>query len=65
MPWDELTPRQFPAFEKELDGISRKNLEDHYKLYQGYIKKSNALRARTASHSTCSRRARAMARSWS
>jgi superoxide dismutase, Fe-Mn family len=46
MPWDELKPRQFPAFEKELDGISRKNLEDHYKLYEGYIKKTNALRAR-------------------
>jgi Fe-Mn family superoxide dismutase len=46
MPWDELKPRQFPAFEKELRGISRKNLEDHYKLYEGYIKKSNALRAR-------------------
>src|SRR3712207_7194650 len=46
MPWDELKPRQFPAFEKELDGISRKNIEDHYKLYEGYIKKANALRAR-------------------
>ena len=46
MPWDELKPRQFPAFDKELRGISRKNLEDHYKLYEGYIKKSNALRKR-------------------
>ena len=46
MPWDELTPRQFPAFEKELRGISKKNLDDHYKLYQGYIKKTNALRKR-------------------
>src|SRR5918997_616363 len=33
MPWDELKPRQFPAFEKELDGISRKNIEDHYQIY--------------------------------
>ncbi len=46
MPWDELKPRQFPALDKELDGISRKNIEDHYKLYEGYIKKANSLRAR-------------------
>ena len=44
MPWDELKPRQFPAFEKELDGISRKNIEDHYKLYEGYINKTNECR---------------------
>jgi hypothetical protein len=36
MPWDELKPRQFPAFEKELDGISKQTMEDHYKLYEGY-----------------------------
>ena len=44
MPWDELKPRQFKAFETELDGISRKNLEDHYKLYEGYVKKTNECR---------------------
>ena len=44
MPWDEIQPRQFPAFEKELDGISRKTMEDHRKLYEGYIKKTNSLR---------------------
>lgn len=44
MPWDELTPRKFPAFDKELDGISRKTMEDHYKLYEGYAKKSNECR---------------------
>jgi superoxide dismutase, Fe-Mn family len=44
MPWDELKPRQFPAFEKELDGISKQTMEDHYKLYEGYIKKTNECR---------------------
>ena len=44
MPWDELEPRQFPAFEKELDGISKKTMDDHYKLYEGYAKKSNECR---------------------
>ena len=28
----------------DLDGISRQTMEDHYKLYQGYVKKTNALR---------------------
>jgi len=44
MPWDELVPRDFPAFDKELDGISRQTMEDHYKLYEGYAKKSNECR---------------------
>src|SRR4051794_39757828 len=44
LPWDEITPRQFDAFEKELDGISKKTMEDHYKLYEGYCKKTNECR---------------------
>jgi superoxide dismutase, Fe-Mn family len=44
MPWDEITPRQFPAFDKELDGISKQTMEDHYKLYEGYCKKTNECR---------------------
>ncbi|MBA3431139.1 MAG: superoxide dismutase [Actinobacteria bacterium] len=44
MPWDELAPRQFPAFEKELKGISKKTMEDHQKLYAGYAKKANECR---------------------
>jgi superoxide dismutase, Fe-Mn family len=44
MPWDEITPRKFVAFEKELDGISRQTMEDHYKLYEGYCKKTNECR---------------------
>src|SRR3954454_2119072 len=44
MPWDDIQPRQFPAFDKELDGISRQTMQDHYKLYEGYIKKVNECR---------------------
>ena len=44
MPWDELKPRKFPAFETDLDGISRQTMEDHYKLYEGYVKKANECR---------------------
>ena len=45
MPWDELKPREFAAFQKDLDGISRQTMEDHYKLYQGYAKKANECRS--------------------
>ena len=44
MPWDQIVARQFPAFDKELDGISRQTMEDHYKLYEGYVKKTNECR---------------------
>ncbi|MEA2271721.1 MAG: superoxide dismutase, Fe-Mn family [Solirubrobacteraceae bacterium] len=44
MPWDEIKANKFPAFEKELDGISKKTMEDHYKLYEGYVKKTNECR---------------------
>jgi Fe-Mn family superoxide dismutase len=44
MPWPELEPRQFPAFDKELDGISKKTMDEHYKLYQTYISKTNECR---------------------
>jgi len=44
MPWDEIKARKFPAFEKELDGISRQTMEDHYKLYEGYVRKTNECR---------------------
>ncbi len=44
MPWTELKPRKFPAFEKQLDGISEQTMEDHYKLYEGYVKKANECR---------------------
>jgi Fe-Mn family superoxide dismutase len=45
MPWDELKARKWPAFEKDLDGISRETMEDHFKLYEGYAKKANECRS--------------------
>lgn len=44
MPWDEIVARQFPAFDKELDGISKQTMDNHYKLYEGYVKKTNECR---------------------
>jgi Fe-Mn family superoxide dismutase len=44
MPWNEIKPRKFAAFDKDLDGISKQTMEDHYKLYEGYIKKTNECR---------------------
>jgi Fe-Mn family superoxide dismutase len=44
MPWDEIKPRRFDAFDKNLDGISRETMEDHYKLYEGYVQKTNECR---------------------
>jgi superoxide dismutase, Fe-Mn family len=44
MPWDELKAQRYPAFDKDLDGISRQTMEDHFKLFEGYAKKSNECR---------------------
>ncbi len=38
-----FTEKTFPAMEKELQGISKETMENHYKLYQGYVKKSNEI----------------------
>jgi hypothetical protein len=27
MPWDEIKAREFPAFDRELDGISRQTID--------------------------------------
>ena len=44
MPWDELKAQRYPVFDKDLDGISRQTMEDHFKLFEGYAKKSNECR---------------------
>jgi Fe-Mn family superoxide dismutase len=44
MPWDEITPRKFKAFETELDGISPQTMDDHYRLYEGYVNETNECR---------------------
>ena len=41
--------KKFRAFEIELSGISKKTMEEHYKLYQGYVTKSNEILDRLAS----------------
>src|SRR5262249_58199420 len=35
--------KKFRAFELELAGISKKAMEEHYKLYQGYVAKANEI----------------------
>jgi hypothetical protein len=40
MPWDEIKPRKFPAFDKDLDGVSKQTMDDHYKLYEGNVQKT-------------------------
>jgi superoxide dismutase, Fe-Mn family len=44
MPWTELKARRWPAFDKELEGISKQTMADHFKLYEGYAKKANECR---------------------
>jgi hypothetical protein len=33
---DRIDRPEFAAFDRDLDGISRQTMEDHYKLYEGY-----------------------------
>jgi len=42
----QITAKQFKAFQMELDGISRRTMEEHYKLYQGYVNKANEIRTK-------------------
>lgn len=42
----QITAKQFAAFQKELDGISKRTMEEHYKLYQGYVNKYNEIVAK-------------------
>jgi len=41
--------KKFRAFDVELNGISKKAMEAHYTLYQGYVGKSNEILDRLAS----------------
>lgn len=42
------TEKTFACVEQELKGISKKTMEGHYKLYQGYVKKANEILERLA-----------------
>lgn len=44
----QLTAKRFNAFSMELEGISRRTMEEHYKLYQGYVNKYNEIRTKLA-----------------
>jgi Fe-Mn family superoxide dismutase len=41
--------KRFRSFEIEIPGISKKTMEEHYKLYQGYVSKANEIMDRLAS----------------
>lgn len=40
--------KTFACIEKDVAGISKKTMEGHYKLYQGYIKKANEIEEKLA-----------------
>jgi len=42
----ELTAKQLPQSLFEMDGISRGQIEQHYTLYEGYVKKTNEIRSK-------------------
>lgn len=37
------TEKTFSCLDRELEGISKRTMEGHYKLYQGYVKKANEI----------------------
>jgi Fe-Mn family superoxide dismutase len=41
--------KKFRSFDVELSGISKKTMEEHYKLYQGYVSKANEILDRLGS----------------
>jgi superoxide dismutase, Fe-Mn family len=42
----ELVAKQLPSSLFEMEGISRRQIEEHYTLYEGYIKKTNEIRSK-------------------
>lgn len=48
MAYPKYEAKKFPAFEMELAGISKKTMEEHYKLYQGYVNKANEIHEKLA-----------------
>ena len=41
---EKISANQFKAFGLELDGISKRTMDEHYVLYQGYVNKTNEIR---------------------
>jgi len=48
MPVTQLKPYEAKTFNLQLDGISSAQLEQHYKLYQGYVTNTNTLNDKLA-----------------
>lgn len=42
MPFPKLTAKPFDSI-RELDGISKRTMEEHYELYKGYVGKTNEI----------------------
>ncbi|HEX9016155.1 MAG TPA: superoxide dismutase [Chloroflexota bacterium] len=40
---DKVEAKQFNSFSVELDGISKRTMDEHYVLYQGYVNKTNEI----------------------
>lgn len=45
MGWKELAPKTFASI-RELDGISKRTMEEHYEVYKGYVAKTNEIQRR-------------------
>jgi Fe-Mn family superoxide dismutase len=48
MAYPKYEAKKFRAFDIELAGISKKAMEEHYKLYQGYVNKANEIHEKLA-----------------
>lgn len=48
MPVTQVKPYEAKTFNLQLDGISAEQLEQHYKLYQGYVTNTNTLNDKLA-----------------
>ncbi len=48
MAYPKYEAKKFRSFDVELAGISKKTMEEHYKLYQGYVNKANEIHDKLA-----------------
>ncbi len=48
MAYPKYEAKKFRAFDIELTGISKKTMDEHYKLYQGYVNKANEIHDKLA-----------------
>ncbi|HEX4841622.1 MAG TPA: Fe-Mn family superoxide dismutase, partial [bacterium] len=48
MAYPRYEAKKFRSFDIELTGISKKTMEEHYKLYQGYVNKANEIHEKLA-----------------